>query len=286
MDGFRVIDAHVHFWRPDRLHYPWLANLPALQRPFVPGDFGALATGALDGLLFVESNCEPSESDAELDLVDELAARDPRIAGSVAFVDMTSGMIPERLDRLARRERIVGVRHNIQGQAPGCCLTPAFVAGVRALAAHGLTFDLCVTAAQLDDAVTLVRRCPDVRFVLDHCGKPSIRTDDFAPWATGIERLSERENVVCKISGLFTEARPNQRSADGLRPYVEHVRRSFGAERLLYGSDWPVVTLAGGEEAWRATIGELTAEWPAAERQLFYSENTIHHYALQRHAAH
>jgi L-fuconolactonase len=285
MDGFRVIDAHVHFWDADRLHYPWLANLPALQRPFVPEDFGALATGALDGLLFVESNCEPSEADAELEFVDELAARDPRIVGSVAFVDMNAA-IGERLDRLARRERVVGVRHNIQGHAPGYCLTSTFVAGVRALEGHDLTFDLCVTADQLGDALVLVRRCPTVRFVLDHCGKPSIRTDDFAPWARGIEALSEFENVVCKISGLFTEARPNQRSADGLRPYVEHVRRAFGAERLLYGSDWPVVTLAGGEETWRATIGELTAEWSAAERQLFYSENTIRHYALQRHATH
>jgi L-fuconolactonase len=282
----RLLDAHVHFWNPERLSYPWLSDAPSLRRPFLPEQFGALADRAVDALLFVEANCGPSDSEAELDFVDGLAAREPRIIGSVAFVDMTErDTRRQRLERLARRERVVGVRHNVQGHAAGYCLTSSFVAGVCEVGALGLTFDLCITADQLEDAIALVSRCRDVRFVLDHCGKPSIRSDAFAPWAAGIGRLSAFGNVACKLSGLFTEARPDQRNANALRPYVEHVRACFGPTRLLYGSDWPVVNLAAGEAVWRATIHELTEEWPAVDRQLFYSDNAMRHYAVHRHAS-
>jgi len=287
MNGFRVIDSHVHFWSPRQLHYPWLTEAPSLQRAFLPEHFEALDTGAISTLLFVEANCEPSEADVELDFVDDLAAREPRIAGSVAFVDMNDDATrPSRLDRLARRERIVGVRHNIQGHPAGYCLSSSFIAGVHEVGSVGLTFDLCVTADQLDDAVELVRRCPEVHMILDHCGKPSIRSDEFTPWSVGVGRLAEFNNVACKVSGLLTEARPDQRNANALQPYVEHVRECFGPERLLYGSDWPVVTLAGGEELWRATVSELTREWSAADRQLLYADNAVRHYALERHAIH
>src|SRR5678815_417866 len=116
-----------------------------------------------------------------------------------------------RLERLARRERIVGVRHNIQGHPAGYCLTSSFVASVHEVGALGLTFDLCVTADQLDDAVELARRCPEVHMVLDHCGKPPIRSDGFTPWSIRVGRLAEFENVACKVSGLLTESRPDQR---------------------------------------------------------------------------
>ena len=158
--------------------------------------------------------------------------------------------------------------------------------GVQALEGRDLTFDLCITSHQFGDAIELVRRCPRVPFVLDHCGKPLVRDDAFDAWAQSVASLSTLENVACKISGLFTEARPDQRNVAALRPYVEHARRCFGAERLLYGSDWPVVNLAGGEELWRATIHEITSDWPLVDRQLFYSENAMRHYAIERHAAH
>lgn len=287
MNALRVLDAHVHFWQPQRLHYPWLTEVPSLHRAFLPEHYEALEAGAISTLLFVEANCESSEADAELDFVDDLAAREPRIVGSVAFVDMTNGDTrASRLAQLARRERVVGVRHNIQGHPAGDCLNSSFVAGVHEAGALGLTFDLCVTADQLGDAIELVRRCPEVRMILDHCGKPSIRSDEFTPWSIGVGRLAEFENVACKVSGLLTESRPDQRNANALRPYVEHVRQCFGPERLLYGSDWPVVTLAGGEALWRATLGELTREWSDVDRQLLYADNAIRHYALERHAIH
>ena len=281
----RVIDAHVHFWNPGILHYPWLSETPALQRAFLPDHLGALGMGSAEGVIFVEANCQPSQAESELDFVDRLAANEPRILASVAYVDLHEAHSRgAALRRLSHRQRVVGVRQNIQGQPRGFCLAPEFVRGVREASRNGFTFDLCITPNQLDDAIELVRHCPDVRFVLDHCAKPAIRDNAFSPWALAIERLAMHEHVSCKLSGLMTESRSDQRNAAALRPYVEHVRACFGANRLLYGSDWPVCTLAGGEGLWRDIVGELTADWSPDERRAFYSDNAIRLYGLARNA--
>ena len=155
-------------------------------------------------------------------------------------------------------------------------------AGSRALlGARGLPFDLCITGDQVGDIVELVERCPDTRFVLDHCGKPAIRDDRFARWEASLAMLASHERVVCKISGLLTEARPDQRNAASLRPYVEEARACFGAERLIYGSDWPVSRLGGGVEHWRAIVDELSAEWPEQERRAMLGENAARFYDLE-----
>jgi L-fuconolactonase len=281
----RVIDAHVHFWNPGLLHYAWLDDMPALQRAFLPDHFAALDARTVDGVIFVEANCHPSEAEAELDFVDRLAEHASRVLGSVAYVDLHEDRSRgDALRRLSHRERVVGVRQNIQGQQPGFCLAPAFVRGVQEAAQYGFTFDLCITADQLDDATELVRRCPEARFVLDHCAKPAIRDGTFSSWASGIERLAAHDHVSCKVSGLLTESRSDQRNAAALRPYTEHARACFSANRLLYGSDWPVCTLAGDEPLWRDIIGELTADWSSNERRAFYSDNAIRLYGLARNA--
>jgi L-fuconolactonase len=276
-----VIDAHVHFWDPATLHYPWLSGAPALARAFLPGDFESLSAGSLDGVVFVEANCRPTESTAECDFVDALAEREPRIMGTVAFLDLCDAPNrPRALDALARRNRVVGVRHNIQGQPTGFSLQAEFVRGVQEVGRHALTFDLCVTADQLPEVTELVAQCPDTRIVLDHCGKPAIRTDAFEPWATDIARLAEHQHVTCKLSGLLSEARPDQRGENDLSRYARHAMHCFGAERLIYGSDWPVVTTAGGERAWRALAEVFTSNWSAADRQALFFDNAVRAYGL------
>jgi len=282
METHRVIDAHVHFWDPATLHYPWLGGIPALQHAFLPADFESLNAGTLAGVVCVEANPLASENVAEADFVDALAEREPRILGLVAFVDLSDAPSRKRsLDLLANRERVVGIRHNIQAQPPGFCLEAEFVRGVAEVGANGLTFDLCVTADQLREVTELVRRTPGTSFVLDHCGKPAIRDDAFDSWATDFARLAEYENVACKLSGLLSEARPDQRTGDGLSKYARHALRCFGAARLMYGSDWPVVTTAGGERAWRALVDEFISDWTPADRQAFFYDNAIRHYGLR-----
>ena len=278
----RVVDSHVHFWDPAVLHYPWLDEVPALHRAFLPRDLDSLSAGTVDGVVFVEANASAGESEREVDWVELLKADQRRIIGIVAHVDMLGEQERcERLAALSKRRLVVGVRHNIQGQPAGYCLQPSFVHGVQSIADHGLTFDVCVTEDLLPDAIRLVQLCPDVRFVLDHCGKPAIRANAMADWMSNIAELAACSNVVCKLSGLLTEASDGQRTLDALRPYLDHVHAAFGVERLLYGSDWPVLTLAGGTGSWRAIVDEFTAAWADEERDAFYAGNAMRTYGLK-----
>ena len=282
MTDLRVIDAHVHFWDPSILDYPWLAGEAALGHAFTPSDFQPLQTRSVDAVVFVEANCAPGQALREVEWVERLADGDGRIAGIVAFVDLLDEARRDgALAALADSRRVVGVRHNIQHQPAGFALQPAFVRGVQAVSEAGLPFDLCITADQLPEVITLVERCSETTFVLDHCGKPAIRDDAFDVWAAQIDRLAAHDHVSCKISGLLTEARSDQRDASALAPWVEHARQCFGAARLLYGTDWPVSTLGGGAERWHAIVDAITTSWSGAERRAVFGENAMRLYGLQ-----
>ncbi len=289
----QIVDSHVHFWDPAELHYPWLDELPSLRRAFLPADYRAAAGEApVTGVVFVECNCRPEEARREVELIERLAQGDgegePRIAGIVAFADLTEGLgaggsgpgLDGALDALCSSPRVKGIRQNIQGQSSGFSLQPAFVAGVRKIGRRGLTFDLCVTHDQLAEVVDLVARCPDTRFVLDHCGKPAIRARCLERWRGDVARLAAHENVSCKLSGLMTEAEPARWRAEDLIPYATAVVECFGVERVMYGSDWPVLTLAGSHGDWYAFTDRFTAAWSAAARSGFYAGNAVRVYGL------
>lgn len=278
----RTIDAHVHFWDPHRLHYPWLADVQELHRTFLPHDLPALAEGVLDGAIFVEANCRSTENLDELAFIEEMVLGGARIVGAVAFVDLCDPLRrPALLQRIRRRDLVVGVRHNIQHQPSGFSAEREFVRGVQEVGDLGLTFDLCITADQLVEVTELVRQCPDTTFVLDHCGKPHIATDAHEPWATSLRHLAGYRNVACKLSGLLSQARPDQRSATSLLPYARHAMDCFGPDRLMYGSDWPVVTTAGGEPLWRALVHEFTSDWSLAAREAFFFDNALRIYGIR-----
>ena len=281
-----VIDSHVHFWDPAELHYPWLEAMPPLDRAFRPADYAA-ATGEVPiaKLVFVEGNCRPEEARREVQLVERLAGAEPRIAGIIAFADLQgSGTgesgLEQTLDALSSSPKLKGIRHNIQGQPAGFCLQPAFVQGVQTVGRRGLTFDLCATHDQLRDVADLVQQCPDTRFVLDHCGKPAIRTGRLDPWRGDVARIAAYENVCCKLSGLLTEADPGDRREDTLTPYAACVVECFGSERVMYGSDWPVLTVAGTYCDWYGFTDRFTAGWSAAERRRFYADTAARVYGL------
>ena len=199
----------------------------------------------------------------------------------MAFASLTAPTELDRtLDALVARPLVRGVRHNIQGEAPGFCTQPSFVEGVRQAGARGLTFDLCATHKQLREVVELVRMCPDTRFVLDHCGKPAIRDRLVDPWRSDIADLAECANVWCKLSGLVTEASSSDWRQADLVPYASHVVEKFGTERVMYGSDWPVLTLATGYAAWFGFTEWLTKGWSDTERRGFYRENALRAYEL------
>jgi L-fuconolactonase len=277
-----IVDAHVHFWDTAALHYPWLEEIPSLDRPFLTEHY-RVATGEIPivKIVFVEANCRPGEARREVDLIEHLAEREPRIAAIVAFADLTdTRALAETLDALALRPSVKGIRHNIQGQPAGFCLQDTFVNGVREAGRRGFTFDLCATYDQLGEVVQLVRQSPDTRFVLDHCGKPAIRDRRAEAWRKDIVTLAQQDNVACKLSGLLTEAAPEGRSDDDLLPYAETVTASFGPNRLMFGSDWPVLTLAGSYGDWYRFTERFTAAWTADERSDFYAGTAARVYGL------
>ena len=276
-----ILDAHVHFWDPAELRYPWLDTLPALARPLLSPDYlGATTRISVDAVILVEANCLPAQALREVDLFERAASSDPAVAGIVAFASLTTpDALDGTLDTLAARPLVKGIRHNIQGEASGFCTQRSFIDGVRKVGARGLTFDLCATHDQLRDVLQLVRACPDARFVLDHCGKPAIRDALLDPWRSDIASLAACENLTCKLSGLVTEAAPGWRE-DDLLPYASHVVDRFGTGRVMYGSDWPVLTLAAEYAAWFRFTERLTASWSDAERRGFYRENARRAYRL------
>jgi predicted TIM-barrel fold metal-dependent hydrolase len=277
-----IVDAHVHFWDPSVLRYPWLDGLPALDRPFLPAAYASATSGIpIDTMILVEANCPPHETLGEVAFFEQIAATNSRVAAIVAFASLTAPAELDRtLDALAARPMVKGIRHNIQGEPPGFCTQPSFVEGVRKAGSRGLTFDLCATHDQLREVVELVRLCPDTRFVLDHCGKPAIRDRLVDPWRSGIADLAECANVWCKLSGLVTEASPTEWREADLVPYASHVVEKFGTERVMYGSDWPVLTLAAGYDTWFGFTEWFTKGWSDAERRGFYRDNARRVYAL------
>ena len=277
-----IVDAHVHFWEPRALHYPWLDELPPLQRAFLPQDYtAAIGDVPVEKTVVVECNCLTSEAEREVELFDRLGQMDCRIAGVVAFVDLTD--VAERdhaIESLSAHERVKGVRQNIQGQPAGFALQRAFVSGVQEVGRRSLAFDLCVTHDQLGDVIALVDKCPGVRFVLDHCGKPAIREQLQEPWRGHVARLAANDSVWCKLSGLLTEADLARWRGKDLVPYAAHVVEQFGTDRILYASDWPVLTLAGDYARWFDFTARFTSAWSEDERRRFYYDNAVRVYGL------
>jgi L-fuconolactonase len=276
-------DAHVHFWDLRALTYPWLAELPPISGVHTPAELRTEAAGHLpDRIVFVQCGGNEEHWQDEVTWVEALAAAEPRIAGIVAYIPVNAGIATtQAIADLKNRPLVRGVRHLVQGQAdPHFCLQPEFVAGVQQLGEAGLSFDLCCLHPQLPAVTELVRRCPGTSFILDHAGKPGIRARLLDPWRSDIAALAALPNVVCKFSGLVTEADPAAWKLDDLQPYATHLLATFGPSRLLFGSDWPVVKLAGDYLRWLGTARALLSHLSSADRDAIFRANTLRIYRL------
>jgi L-fuconolactonase len=255
-----ILDSHVHLWNSAQLRYPWLDELPALNRPFQSAEFAAASAPAdISKFIFIECGCEPSQSLAEVDWISALAKSDSRLKGVVAHASLERGEAARAdLVALASRPLVKGVRRNLQSESDQeFCLRPGILAGVRLLAEFGFTFDLCIRHDQLPAATELACRVPEVVFVLDHLAKPAVRDHLFEPWASDLAALAALPNVVAKTSGLTTEADWKTWQPAELAPYLQHAFACFGPDRLLFGSDWPVMTLATGYPDWIKLVQTL-----------------------------
>lgn len=279
----RLIDSHVHFWDPKLLRYAWLADNPRINRRFSPGDLEEASAGfPLEKIVFVQADCVPEDGLREVEWVTDLALEEPRIQGIVAYAPLENGQAAlDTLESLAQNPLVKGVRRLIQSERPGFSLQDDFVEAVRLLPRWDFSFDICVYHHQLADAIELVDRCPEVRFVLDHLGKPDARTPSYEPWRERIAALAAYPNVCCKLSGLATEADHESWTPEGLRPYVEHVVAHFGVERIMYGGDWPVSLLATSYRGWIETLSWATDALNESERDGLYFLNAERFYRLR-----
>jgi L-fuconolactonase len=280
---FPIVDSHVHLYDVGRLRYPWLAGVPQINHSHLPADFTrACGRVAVDKIVFVEVDVDLPQQAEEADFVAEQAAGDPRVQGMVAAAPLEKGAAAEAdLARLASHGILRGVRRLIQTQGdPEFCVRPAFIEGVKLLPKHALTFDICVLHHQLANAIRLVRQCPDVQFVLDHIGKPGIKPGLTEPWRRELSEMATLPNVVCKISGVTTEADHRHWTREQLRPYVEHVIDAFGFDRLMYGGDWPVSELAGTYPQWVETLAWIVEGCSDAEKRKLFRDTAIRVYRL------
>ncbi|MBP7242955.1 amidohydrolase family protein [Amaricoccus sp.] len=283
MPDFAIVDAHVHLYDLDRVSIGWLAGAPAINRSHGLADFDA-ARGAVavERLVFAEVAVDAGHGLAEARWAQEIAAGDPRLGAVVAHAPVELGEAVEpTLEALAALPAVRGVRRLIQTEAdPSVVLEPGFLDGVRRLARHGFSFDICVKHWQMAYAVELARRCPDVSFILDHIGKPDIRHGLREPWWSDIAAMARLPNVACKVSGVITEADPAQWTPAAIRPYVERTLEVFGAERCMFGSDWTVSELTHRYPEWVAILDDILAGASEAERRAFWRDTAIRAYRI------
>jgi L-fuconolactonase len=275
-----MIDAHQHFWRVERGDYHWMSpDLKALYRDYGPDDLAPLLERhGIARTILVQA----AQTLAETEFMLGIAARTPFVAGVVGWAEFADPEAPDAIARLARDPLLVGLRPMVQDIADDDWLVRADLApAFRALQDYGLVLDALVFPRHLSRLLVVLDRHPDLTVVVDHGAKPAIRGGRLDPWRADMAAVAARANTVCKLSGLVTEAAPDWRVED-LRPYVDHLLAVFGPQRLLWGSDWPVVNLAGGYDRWREAALALLGGLSERDRAALLGGNAARVYLSKR----
>jgi L-fuconolactonase len=279
-----IIDTHVHLWDPTQLPRPWLADIPRLNQRYGLAEYATETTAInIAGIVFVETDVAPQFALLEAQFMASLAMQMPLLLGIIAAAPVEYGertrLYFDALQRLG--DTVKGVRRNLQDEQDNhFCLNNDFVRGVQLLATYDWTFDICIRAQQLPAIIALVRQCPDVRFVLDHVGKPPIREQQLDPWRDHLAELATFPNVWCKISGMVTEADPQHWHQEDLDPFLEYALKTFGPSRCMFGSDWPVLRLATRYQRWLDVVQNAVKLWDEAAQQAFWVDTAQQVYHL------
>ena len=285
MPSFPIIDAHVHLYDPKAIRFPWMDSVPKLNAPYGLADYTRLTEGVLvEGLVFVEVDAAPGLHLDEARWVEAHGRHDSRLKGIVASMPLEKGVVAVEADvaAFAQLPHARGVRRLLERHEdqPGWALRQPFVEAVQLLARYDLPFDLCLRHGQLAEAIELVRRCPEVRFVLDHIAKPEIKAGLVEPWREQMRAMAAEPNVFCKISGVVTEADHANWTYDDVAPYIGCAVECFGFGRIMFGGDWPVSELASNYARWVAVVDRVTAGVPEANLRQLYHDTAIAFYRL------
>lgn len=269
-----IIDTHLHLIDQSALRYPWLDGVPALNRDFSYQEYALEARRVgIAGTLHMEVDVDPADIEAETAYVRKVSQRQQSLLrGAIAACRPEDADFAAYFERQKANPFVKGFRRVLHVKQDELSDSALFRENLRRMGGSGLTFDLCVLPRQLPRAAALADLAPDVQFVLDHCGVPDIQGGDIEPWRVAMTEMARRGNVVAKISGVVAYAGESW-SVETLRPYVEHTIESFGWDRVVWGSDWPVCTLGGGLSTWVAATHALISGASAEERTKLLSAN-------------
>jgi len=272
------VDAHHHLWRYDAGEYGWIDEpMRPLRRDFLPADLEReMQVAGVDAAVAVQARQTMEETRWLL----ELAKSSRVIRGVVGWAPIAADDFPAVVEELAQESLLKGLRHVVQAEPAGFLDGVEFNRGIEAMRGTGLVYDVLVFAPQIEEATRFVDRHPEQQFVLDHLGKPAIAKDGFAVWAKDFRELARRENVVCKVSGMVTEADWEQWREEDLKRYFDVAVEEFGPSRLMVGSDWPVLTVACGYGQWWEMVQRWTSRLAASEQALIEGEVAARIYRL------
>jgi L-fuconolactonase len=272
-----VIDAHQHFWSTSRDDYGWLtAELGVIYRDFQPADLAPLiAKAGVDKTILVQA----AQSEAETLYLLDIAAQTDFVAGVVGWVDMEAEGAADRVAFMAQKG-VIGLRPMVQDiEDTHWLLRPALRPAIEAMIAHDVRFDALVRPRHLPIIPEFMAAYPALKVVIDHGAKPNIANGTFQPWADGMARIAAETSAYCKLSGLVTEAAADWTPED-IKPFIAHLITCFGAERLIWGSDWPVLNLAGDYESWHRLVGEFLSGMNDTEREKIMGGNAAQFYRI------
>ena len=270
-----ILDTHLHLIDRSVLSYPWLADVPTLNHDFLLERYQTEAFRCgIESALHMEVDVAENQIEAESEQVKRLAARPKSpLIGAISSCRPERTDFPVFLERQLANSLVKGFRRVLHVVPDDVSLTLLFRANVARLSGTGHPFDLCVRPDQIDTAIALVDRCPDVQFVLAHCGAPKIKEREMHPWRELIAELARRQNVAVKISGVVAYADAESWTLDDIRPYVEHAIASFGWDRVVWGSDWPVCTLTASLSIWVAATHAIVKGCSGDERARLFRAN-------------
>jgi L-fuconolactonase len=271
------VDTHVHFWEYNKQRDTWMDDMKILQQDYLPQTIaGTLKRNGIDGCVAVQA----SQSELETHFLVELARTHDIIKGVVGWIDLQKDNIGERLQYFSQYPQIKGWRHVVQGEPNDFLLRPAFQQGVRTLQPYGYTYDILIYHHQLKPAIEFVAQFPDMKLVIDHCAKPDIAHKKIDEWKADMQEIAKYPNVYCKLSGLFTEAKWKEWSAGDFYPYLDVVVKAFGIDRIMFGSDWPVILVSGIYVQWKSLLEKYFENFTEDERAKVFGENAIGFYTL------
>jgi predicted TIM-barrel fold metal-dependent hydrolase len=278
-DVMEIIDTHLHLIYPERFSYPWTDHVPALRRRFPIEEYSAQAAQlGIVGMLHMEVDVQESHIEPETAFAVSIGHG---VLGAIAACRPEASDFAARLDAVAADPRIRGFRRVLHTGAHEIAQTPRFLANLKLLSKHGRPFDFCVWPHHIPIATAIAHACPDVQFVLDHCGMPDIRGRKLDPWRDHIRQFAALPNVACKISGVVAYGDTTNWSVNDLRPYVEHVIGVFGWGRVLWGSDWPVCTQTADLRRWVDATHTLLTGTSHDEQSRLLSRNARRIYLLE-----